>query len=713
MAGFRALALVIVGFLAIPGTANADVPATCPGPEDGALGPIATTTGSFDASMENSYVQIPFDVPAGTTGVRVRYCFDQPDIPLPGGLNNNTLDLSIYEPLHPGNAVHGPDELRGSSGGAIRDLTVAVNGFSSEASYESAPKGYVSGRTTRAYEPGSIPGGEWVAELGLAAISTSAEGNTDNKIDFRVDVQTTTAASFADDPYSPVPYDSSAVRSEEGWFAGDFHVHGEHEPGNALMRESFDYAFAPLSEDGAGLDFVQLVDHNNTVAYGEIGRLQPDYPNSLVSRGTEITTYRGHTNSLGASGQVDYRAAPIMRREPNGSLTQVRAARPASEIFEEVHAAGGFTQINHPTIFPSQIPLLAGFCRGCPWDYTSAETDYSEVDAIEIQTGPPGLDQPPRPGPNPFTPLAIRFWDQAIDDGGTNSNQIAATGSSDSHQAADQGSDTDSILASPIGEATTVVYASELSEDAVQEGVEAGHTYVKPFGQTGPDVRLSAQEEGASDPPAMIGDSLESATGFSAAFSATVLNLDAARAERPGAYYVAVYRDTAPVLTLPIPPSGDEFSFEFPALGYARYRLQVQREGSLETVSSPIYVEPASGEPPPPPPSRCGDAPPVRLGSGDERFDGTPGPDRVTGSRGSDRLRGKGGNDCLSGGRGRDALKGDSGEDRLRGGRGTDLIRANDGEADNVRCGKGRRDRAKVDAGIDRVRGCERVRVSD
>src|SRR5688572_13902472 len=318
-----------VGLIGLSGqAAKAAVPATCPGPDDAAFGPVTTTTGTFDASMKNSYVQIPFTVPAGTTGVRIRYCFDQADVPLPNGLNNNTLDLSVYEPLHGGNTVLGPDELRGSSGSSIRDVTIAPNGFSSESAYEAAPNGYVSGRTTRAYEPGPIPGGEWIVELGLAAISTTTEGNLDNAVAWRVDVQTTTSPAFADDPYSPVAYDSSPVRQGPGWYAGDFHVHGEHEPGNALMRETFDYAFAPVSEGGAGLDFVQLVDHNNTVAYGEIGRHQPDHPEHLISRGTEVTTYRGHTNSLGATGPVDYRTAPIFRREVNGTLTPVRAARP-------------------------------------------------------------------------------------------------------------------------------------------------------------------------------------------------------------------------------------------------------------------------------------------------------------------------------------------------------------------------------------------------
>ncbi len=307
-------------------------------------------------------------------------------------------------------------------------------------------------------------------------------------------------------------------------------------------------------------------------------------------------------------------------------------------------------------------------------------------------------------------PLRIAFWDQAIDDGGANSNHIAATGSSDSHQAGDQGSVPDSILASPIGEATTVVFADELSESGIQEGVEAGHTYVKPFGQLGPDLRLSAAEDGVPMAPAIMGDTLESQTGFSATLSAEILELNVTREVRPGLLYAVVYRDTAPVLVVPIPPTGDTFEFDLPVLGYARYRIQVQREGAIEALSSPIYVEPVSGEPPPPPPTDCNDAPAVRLGSGDERFDGTPAPDRVAGQRGRDRIRGADGDDCLMGGRGRDRLTGDEGEDLLKSGGGSDRVRAVDGEADEVRCGTGRKDRARIDAGLDTTAGCERVR---
>ena len=71
---------------------------------------------------------------------------------------------------------------------------------------------------------------------------------------------------------------------------------------------------------------------------------------------------------------------------------------------------------------------------------------------------------------------------------------------------------------------------------------------------------------------------------------------------------------------------------------------------------------------------------------------GTRAAERIVGRRGGDRIKGRGGADCLSGGRG------------------NDRISAADGVADRVKCGGGRRDRARVDA-ADRHSGCERVRL--
>ena len=81
-----------------------------------------------------------------------------------------------------------------------------------------------------------MPAGTWAAELGLASIvgpPTDPDG-----VDWRVRVETSTAASWSDHPYSSVPYNDAAAATGPGWYSGDVHVHGEEEPGNSLMSTS-------------------------------------------------------------------------------------------------------------------------------------------------------------------------------------------------------------------------------------------------------------------------------------------------------------------------------------------------------------------------------------------------------------------------------------------------------------------------------------------
>jgi hypothetical protein len=60
-------------------------------------------------------------------------------------------------------------------------------------------------------------------------------------------------------------------------------------------------------------------------------------------------------------------------------------------------------------------------------------------------------------------------------------------------------------------------------------------------------------------------------------------------AVRPGSYTLFVLKDGGPLLSVPI--TDGDFTFEFPDAGAGRYRLQVQREGAIEAVSSPIWLE--------------------------------------------------------------------------------------------------------------------------
>jgi hypothetical protein len=521
--------------------------------------------GDIPAAKAGGYLQIPFTVDPGTTAIRVRYSYDQPG----GGCGGspNTLDMGLYEPKAPGDAYWPASESRGWSGSAVKNLAVAVNGFTDEATYNSNRKNYVSGATTRAYRPGPIPAGTWAAELGIAYIDPS---DTDG-IHYHVRVETSTDSTWSNAPYSPSGYSDATVKPDPGWYAGDLHVHGEQEPGNATMTQTFKRAFDPLSAGGAGLDFVTLVDHNNNVAHDDLARYQAANPGKLIIPGTEMTTYRGHFNNQGKAPFVDFRTGPIYTGA--NAENQVRGAVPPSQPFAQIQANGNWTQINHPTIFEN----APATCRGCLWGYSDAETDLSRVDAIEIQTGPAAIPLSAPVVSNPFTQSAIDYYEHALDTGA----HIAAVGSSDDHQGGGATGPTDS----PVGSATTVVHADQLSEQGITDGVKGDHTYVKLFGADAPDISLTADVP--AEPTAIIGDSV---SGPPATLTATVSGTT--RSGRQGQWSLVLLKDGKPTETVPF--AGDSTTQTFAEQGPGRYSLEVTRSLNgldfIEDYSSPIWL---------------------------------------------------------------------------------------------------------------------------
>ncbi len=634
-------------------------PASCPGDGD-AFVPDRVITGEFDAEREGSYVFLPFKVPGGTTAVRTRYCYDQPEAS-PGQSDNHTLDLGLYQPRADERRPWGPAQFRGWGGSSHPDVVLSPEGFGTSARYAADPQDQTPGKTTRAFRPGPIPRGKWAVELGLASIA-SRPADSDGKVAYRVEIELSRKRGFADEPYAPAGYDSRPARSKPGWYAGDMHVHGEHSAlGDAPLREVFDYAFGSLGENKAGLDFITLSDYVSGSSWGEIGRFQSDYPRSLIMRSAEVITYRGHANSHANTGVVDYRRGPLLERARDGRLVPLRGPRPASEMFSRIRSAGGFTQINHPTIFPSP-PFPASLCRGCPWEYSDAETDYSKVDGIEVATGPAGLNTAGKPGPNPFTVTAIEFWEDALAEG----QRIAAIGVSDSHNA---GRTPNPVTQAPIGTATTVVYADELSEKGIQRGVEAGHTYVKVTGNDAPDLRLTGRARRSSRPAAIMGDTVR---GEPVDFTARVLGAGPRPRPPELPYTLLVVKDGKPFRTVPV--TGDDFTYRFRSAGAGRYRLQLQRGTTIEALSSPIYVERgASG-------GGGGGRPPCTI-TGTARNDllrGTAGRDVICAGAGNDVVRGEGGDDLIYGGEGSDVLRGGPGSDRLHGEGDNDTLNTSD-----------------------------------
>lgn len=566
----------ILAVLALAASAAADGPegrpaaieATgCPGDP---IAPTQVITGEFPADLQGSYVMVPFEVPPKTTAVRVKYCWDDPEGPTVGN-QRHTIDLGLWQ-ARPKGGTWGRKQFRGWGGSSHPDVTVSRQGFSTEAEYLARPRGHVPGRTTRGFLPGKIPAGTWAAELGVGGVVAQADGDADGKVRWRVEIELSQDAAFASDPYRPARYITTPARKAAGWYAGDMHVHAEHSAlGDATMSEVFDYAFRTLLDGGAGLDFVMLSDYVTSSAWGEIGRYQQRFPGKVIARSSEVITYRGHMNNHTSVRYVDHRTGPVYERDATGSLHQLRGPRPPAKIFQEVRKADGFTQINHPTIFPSSTPAFRLLCRGCPWDYDAAETGYPKVDAIEIQTGPAEIGA----APNPFTRDAIAFWEAALATG----QRIAAVGSSDSHRAGR----TNDATQSPIGQATTVVYAKKLSEAGVRAGVKAGNTYVKLLGNAGPDLRFEARRGSGAKKTVIMGDAL---AGGTAEFIAQVLNTDRSVRART----LLVLKDGRPFAEFPVGVGTTTVTFS--SGGPGRYRLQLERGPLIEAVSSPIYLKP-------------------------------------------------------------------------------------------------------------------------
>ena len=159
---------------------------------------------------------------------------------------------------------------------------------------------------------------------------------------------------------------------------------------------------------------------------------------------------------------------------------------------------------------------------------------------------------------------------------------IAAVGSSDSHQA-----DQADVTSAPIGRAATVVYASELSKPAIVEGIRDDHTYVKPYGNDGPDIRVTARSPGA--PNATLGDTI---SGPELDLGVQVLRAGPG-ATRPGTYFLELLRNGTAIDRVTV--AGDDFTHDFAATEAGRYSVQVLREAPaanrFEVYSSPVWFE--------------------------------------------------------------------------------------------------------------------------
>jgi len=287
------------------------------------------------------------------------------------------------------------------------------------------------------YTPGAIEPGRWAVVLGVPNIR---EGVTAG---YTIAARASKSAT-----------DWPTLRSEPGWYVGDLHAHSGHSDGRTAgpsgerLRVPPEHVFNAARE--AGLDFIALTEHNTTSHWVDVDRLQTLFPHLLLLHGREVTTYRGHMNAFGEQRFVDFRLG---------------LGRQISAVAREITEAGALVSINHPLRPDDET------CMGCGWNDRDDAT-IRTLNAVEIVNG--GLAEGPMSG--------WSFWAAMLNRG----HHLTAIGGSDEHTP-DETSD------QRIGRPSTVVYARNLSEPAIVDGIRAGRVYVRTRSSEGPTLDFRAE----------------------------------------------------------------------------------------------------------------------------------------------------------------------------------------------------------------------------
>jgi hypothetical protein len=263
--------------------------------------------GVVHGTQNQSYVQAPFHVPAGTERVTITFAYT-------GREQHTALDLGLLDPTG----------LRCWSGGNKSMLTVGLSD------------------ATPSCLPGSIPAGQWNVLIGVPNIRKGVESH------YTIHVYLSKTGAVAQQPEVL----REPLRMGPAWFRGDLHMHTAHSDGQCPSQTG---TMVPcpvfFTVDAAarrGLDFIAITDHNASSQYDAMRELQPYFDKVLLIPGREITTFEGHINFLGSTDFVDFRLG-------------TRAVPDVNTLLRNADALGALTSINHPDAPSGEI------CMGCGW----------------------------------------------------------------------------------------------------------------------------------------------------------------------------------------------------------------------------------------------------------------------------------------------------------------------------------------------------------
>jgi hypothetical protein len=373
---------------------------------------------------------------------------------------------------------------------------------------------------TPSYQPGRIDAGEWHLILGVPNIRQGVVSHYRAEISFGRREET-------------------ALKEGYGWYRGDLHMHTAHSDGFCLSRSGRKVncpVFRTIeAAEAAGLDFIAISDHNATTQYQDLRELQPFFDKTLLIPGRELTTFHGHANEWGVTQDVDFRHG-------------------ANAMADQVHKLGGLFSLNHPNAPTGES------CMGCGWD--APGFDFAKADAVEVVNGGGVREAGDDKG------LALAFWRSLLDKG----LSPTAVGGSDNHDP-----DLPVTTSGSVGSPATVVYAASLSQQAILDGIKAGHVFVQVRG--GDPARRVELTSGK----AMMGDHLK-------AHGAVPVTLHVVGVEGG---HVEFLSDAPPAADHSPLKADDSLAISWrPGTGHHWLAVLVRdQNGQAVLLSNPLYVE--------------------------------------------------------------------------------------------------------------------------
>lgn len=385
--------------------------------------------------------------------------------------------------------------------------------------------------SSRCYLPGDIEPGTWYLDVGRARLISDG-------IHWSAEIEFHDEATI--EPRPRAAFEPRVLEAGARWYKGDFHVHStESGDGHASFEQ------IRVAARGDELDFVVVSDHNNVAQHALLSAFQDDVDDLLFVRGSEVTTYGGHGTSVGNPSYVEHHIG--------------RDGHTIDALLDQVTGDGGIFIINHPKL------AVGTACIGCAWSFDDAPLE--QIAGIELHTD--AYEYFPV-----FGRAVIEMWEDMLDRG----FRVTGTGGSDDHWAAEEHVEGQSSIASP----TTVVWAEELSEAAILDGVRQGRVVVQLRGPGDPMLELTAETD--SGEAGMIGDTLH---GSIVTLRATATGADGLN--------LALWRNGRVDETVTV--DGDAFVHDFErdiAETGDRFRLDLS-EGTEVVITNHVWLEYAPG----------------------------------------------------------------------------------------------------------------------